>query len=133
MKKINIIIWIFLTIISMSCCSKKNIITFDENVDPSKYGNFEFLINSTKYNSETNILELSGKLINQKNKEAVVGANLLLSPRKENVEGTSTDLKGEFNLNFDLSEYDSIEISYVFYNKKIINIQNIYNEYIKKN
>ena len=119
-----------MSIVSLSCSSsKKNIVTCGGILNTSKLSVLEVIINSVNYNSESKIIELTGKVLDSANREKIVGANLILTPREKEPEGTATNLEGKFVLKFNKTEYDSIDVRYILFERKMLSISDIYKNY----
>lgn len=115
MKK-KFLILLFFTIIIDFSCSSGNYITCDTpNV---RMVALDVNINSIKYDSLSNKVFIEGKVFDQKNKDAILGANIILLPNPKLKVNAITDKKGFFKIEFDPSKYESLEISYIGYYKK---------------
>ena len=134
MKKLYFSILTVLAILTISCSSnRKGIIICDTAIDTSKFTFVEVLFDSVKFNAANRLLNLSGKIIDPVTREGLAGANIALTPKMNKLEGVSTDLNGEFKIEFNMSKYDSLDIRVLGYKQTMVSIDGIYNKYIQKN
>lgn len=64
-----------------------------------------------------------GKVTEASSGEALIGANIIVSKKGEVIQGTTTDVEGNFNIRVEPGKYD-IEVNYVgFSNQKFTNIE----------
>jgi tRNA U34 5-methylaminomethyl-2-thiouridine-forming methyltransferase MnmC len=82
------------------------------------------------YNSETDFIDLTGKIFDVGDSLAMIGATI--SCVGSNIE-TAANVDGIYNLKFNYSEVDSLELKYVGYNGKVVSVFEKLKELLTKN